>query len=358
MNIAFFISPHGFGHAARAAAIMVAVQKMSSCKFHLFTLVPEIFFTSSGVEVASYHSAMTDVGFVQPSPLKEDLPGTIERLQSFIPFKESTVQLLTEKVNELGCTLICCDIAPLGLAVAKHAGIRSVLIENFLWDWIYEEYLESEPRFKFYIDYFKKVFDDADFRIQLKPVGIASPHASLSVDLIARLPKSSRSDTRKLLNVAPDQKLVLITMGGIYGHDFDLSDLSRKQDINFIITGSPEEYRKENVYYLKNDSKIYNPDLIGACDLLIGKLGYSTVAEVYQAGTRFMYMHRPLYRESEVMKKFVQENLTSAEISSEMFSNGEWVKAVDDLLAQPGTEPRRSSGADDVARFILRQFDN
>jgi hypothetical protein len=38
LRIAFFISPHGFGHAARAAAIIEAVAtRLAPCHFEIFT---------------------------------------------------------------------------------------------------------------------------------------------------------------------------------------------------------------------------------------------------------------------------------------------------------------------------------
>ena len=46
MNLAFFVSAHGFGHAARASAIISALAKRqeNSCST-LFTSVPDWFFS-------------------------------------------------------------------------------------------------------------------------------------------------------------------------------------------------------------------------------------------------------------------------------------------------------------------------
>jgi hypothetical protein len=42
-HIAYFISPHGFGHASRAAAVMEALYKIeSSIRFEIFTTTPII----------------------------------------------------------------------------------------------------------------------------------------------------------------------------------------------------------------------------------------------------------------------------------------------------------------------------
>ena len=48
MRIAYFVTPHGFGHAARAAAVMVALQEIDpAIQFDIFTQVPRWFFQDS-----------------------------------------------------------------------------------------------------------------------------------------------------------------------------------------------------------------------------------------------------------------------------------------------------------------------
>src|SRR5512135_1927180 len=146
-RIAWFISPHGFGHAARAAAIIQAL-----CEAHpgigieIFTRVPEWFFGDSLTGSFRYHPLVTDVGLVQETSLKEDAARTLERLDRFFPFGTKLVERLARVVRRLECRCIVCDIAPLGIAVARRAGIPSVLVENFTWDWIYQAYLPDAPQ--------------------------------------------------------------------------------------------------------------------------------------------------------------------------------------------------------------------
>ena len=43
-------------------------------------------------------------------------------------------------LRELGAGLIVGDIPPLAFAVGAAAGIPSIAIGNFTWDWVYSEY--------------------------------------------------------------------------------------------------------------------------------------------------------------------------------------------------------------------------
>ena len=136
-RIAYFISPHGFGHAARAASVMEALAKIeSTLQFEIFTTVPDWFFSQSNSFAFQYHRLETDIGLVQKTPFQEDLPATVQKLKKFLPFNPTRIAAVAEKIRDLKCKLVICDIAPMGIRVAQKAGVPSVLVENVTWDWI------------------------------------------------------------------------------------------------------------------------------------------------------------------------------------------------------------------------------
>ena len=70
-RLAYFVSPHGFGHAARACAVMQAVRTAwPDVVFEVFTLVPEWFFAESLGSGFRHHLLRTDVGLVQRTTLR------------------------------------------------------------------------------------------------------------------------------------------------------------------------------------------------------------------------------------------------------------------------------------------------
>ncbi len=84
-RIAYFISPHGFGHAARASGVMAALHEIDpSITFEIFTTIPKWFFQDSISGPFTYHSLLTDIGVVQKTPLREDLPKTLQCLNQFL----------------------------------------------------------------------------------------------------------------------------------------------------------------------------------------------------------------------------------------------------------------------------------
>jgi UDP:flavonoid glycosyltransferase YjiC (YdhE family) len=353
-SIAYFISPHGFGHAARAAAVMSALRAQDSMlHFEIFTRVPRWFFQESVGEGFTYHALLTDIGLAQETALSENIPQTLKRLREFLPFDEALISNLAQRVARLKCKLALCDIAPLGIAVARAAAIPSVLIENFTWDWIYAGYARYDARFRKHIAYLRGVFKSADYHIQTEPV-CQYRASDLVTRPASREPRTSAKQIRARLGIPPRARVVLITMGGIPHQHVFLDRLAQIQSVHFIIPGNGcRADKRGNLILLPHRSEFYHPDLVNASNAIIGKAGYSTVAEAYHAGVPFGYISRARFREAATMAKFIHAEMGGFEISIADFESGRWVTQLDDLLALPRVTRCESNGADQTAQFIL-----
>ena len=108
---------------------------------------------------------------------------------------------------------------------------------------------------------------------------------------------------------------------------------------------------------LPHHSPIYHPDLVAAADLVVGKLGYSTVAESFAAGTRMLYVPRPTFRESAVLEAWVAARLPAEAMPFEALRAGRWVGRVAGLLARPRPVPRPSFlGVRHFERYPLEEL--
>lgn len=356
MNYAYFISPHGFGHAARACAVMEAVHaRQPASHFEIFTQVPQWFFSASLSAAFTYHDLLSDIGLTQLSPLAEDLPATLERLKAFLPFDPILVARLAEQVLRLNCAVVVCDIAPLGIAVAHAAHLPSILIENFTWDWIYEGYADEAPAFRPHIEYLREVFGHATQHVRAEPAGGEHP-ATLTVPPISRRPRTPPATIRQQLAIPEQAKIIFLTMGGIQGEFPFLEKLAAQDNIYFVIPGGSETYENRGALRLvPHHSTFFHPDLLHAADVVIGKLGYSTLAETYHAGLPYGYLTRPRFRESNALAVYVQQHFAHAEISHTEYDTGQWLTHLPSLLAQPRKIRIGANGAEAVAKFVSDQ---
>ncbi len=357
-HIGYFISPHGFGHAARAAGVMAALHEINpSIQFEIFTKVPQWFFQQSLSGSFTYHSVLTDIGLVQKTPLREDLPKTLQCLNEFLPFDHLQIKSLAKLVNKLKCQLIICDIAPMGIVVAKTADVPSVLIENFTWDWIYQGYTHNDFQLNQHIDYLHKIFESVDYNIQTEPI-CHYRTADLTTSPVCRKAKTSSLQIRQKLGIPDNVKMVFITMGGIPEQYTFLNQLTHQRNVYFVIPGNSQSKQLlDNLVLLPHHSDFFHPDLINACDAVIGKLGYSTLAETYHAGLPFGYITPPNFRESKILEAFIKKQMNGYSITEMQFQDGSWTSLLPDLLALPRIKRRNSNGATQVARFIYKVLD-
>ncbi len=334
---------------------MAALSLMApAIRFELFTTCPQWIFEESVGTNFGYHAVQTDIGLVQASPLREDLAATGLKLEQELPFNEARILGLVDHIKRLGCRLVICDIAPLGIAVARAAGIASVLLENFTWDWIYQGYLDAEPRLQSHIDYLAGVNRQADHHIQTRPVCRPSEKA-ICVNPISRKARCPRGQVRQRLGIPETAKMVLISMGGVPDRFDSLSMLPADLEYFVVVPGAGGmRISNPKIILLPTHWPFFHPDLILAADALVGKAGYSTVAEAYQGGIAFGYITRPAFPESAVLEDFITRYLPARSISAEAYHNGRWTEALPELLELDRTGPPDENGAEQAARHIYR----
>jgi len=354
-TIAWFISPHGFGHAARACAVIEALHiRRPEIGFHLYTSVPAWFFRDSLSAGFIHHPLVTDVGMVQRTPFQEDLPATLDRLARFYPCDERLVDDLARQVSTLNCRLLVCDIAPLGIAVGRRAGLATLLLENFTWDWVYAGYRDYEAALQPFCRYLGELFASADYHLQTRPV-CRPAHAAVTTGPISRRPRIDSVTLRRRLDIPPAARMVVVTLGGT-SELFSFSGFAAAgRDLFFVVPGAAETTSaRDRVILLATHSPFFHPDLIHAADAVIGKAGYSTLAEVYAAGVPFGYVKRAGFRESAILEDFVAAHMPSLEISEEMLASGLDAGSLEQLLALPRVRRKTASGANAAAAFICR----
>ncbi len=356
LRLGYCITAHGFGHAARSAAIMEALSRLAEVEFVVVGAVPAWFFAGSGIRLAALHPLQVDVGLVQATALQEEMGATLAALDRFYPLDAGFVGQVASLFA--GCRLLLSDIAPAGIMAAARAGVPSVLVENFTWDWIYEAYLDRWPGLAPHVRSLRAIYRQADFHLQTEPVCRLSD-CDLRVAPVSRAPRRPPAQVRRLLQVGPEQRMVLVTMGGVRGEPLDPAPMLARPDLVFVLPGSPVERPtvRENLRLLPLDSGIHHPDLIAAADVVVGKVGYSTLAEVHAAGVPFAYVCRPDFPESAHLASFIDRTMTGREISLTRFLDGAWVDDLDSLV-RPDSRGRRVNGAPEAARFLSRLLDS
>ena len=348
LELACFVSPHGFGHATRTIGLLQAVQRrVPRLRAAIFTTVRPSLFQSAGIEF-SHHRLCTDVGLVQHDAFTEDRRQTRARLADLLPFDHALLHRIAELCRS--ARLLICDISCLGIAVGQVAGIPSLLVENFTWDWIYSQ-MGPGSGLEPYIDLLADYYAKADFRIQTDPVCAPVP-CDLHCGPIARSRTMPAERIRAMVS-AGRRRIVLVSMGGVALDLPFLGDLQRHPECLFIVAGQQREgSAADNVMLLGPHSALQHPDLINAADLLVCKSGYSTIAECQQTATPLCCVAREQFAESRVVERYVREAMNGTVIDEECFFSGAWLADLEEMCGRTRT-PLPVNGADQAAEFLL-----
>lgn len=362
-SIAYFVSSHGFGHAARSAAIIDRLCALEpNLRVEVFTGTPDWFFEQSFGpslrlgERIHLRPWTTDVGLVQKTALAEDLQASAAQLGRWLPLSANAVAEAAEAVRRSAAQLVVCDISPLGLAVARHLHLPSVLVENFTWSWIYRGY--GAPELEPFVRHLDPLFHSPHLHLRTEPCCGPSQGDAEVLAPIARPSRRGRREVRGSLGLDGDAPLVLVTMGGV-PWAFDHLDrhlearADRLGDLHLVVAGGADRITRRGRHLLiPHRSELYHPDLVNAADAVVGKLGYSTVAEVAQAGARLGYIPRPRFPESPELESWVEKHLSCRRVEPDELVDGAWLDHLADLLRRP-RRPPLGGGGEQAARRIL-----
>jgi len=184
----------------------------------------------------------------------------------------------------------------------------------------------------------------------------------MTTDPISRQVRVPSLRVREELGVSPEKKIVLLTTGGVQEKYRFLKSLTSQPEVCFVVPGGSERpERHDNVILLPHHSDFFHPDLVNAADAVVGKAGYSTIAEVYQAGVPFGYVPRSNFRETAKLVAFIEKEMKGLCISIEDFQVGKWLREISQLLDLHRTQRHDRNGSHQAAAIIsdlLKQEQN
>ncbi len=289
MNIAFYITGHGFGHASRCCEIISALARtVEDIKFYLRTSVPAWFFDESFSSDVDFEceNAVIDVGVIQKDALRLDKRATLRR---FSVFWDNINELVENEVAFLSAkkiNLILSDIAPVAFLVAERLKIPSIAISNFIWSWIYSDYVKKYPEYFHLLKYLNEAYSKADLALRHPFHGDFSCFKRVEdIPIVARKSVKSREEIFLSLGIDESEKVVLMTFGGFSVKGFSLQNVSLPPPYRLLACVSSRKPLGENL-----DLSV--PDLMSVASVVVGKPGYGIVSECIAASVPFLYTSR------------------------------------------------------------------
>ncbi|KAI9226558.1 MAG: hypothetical protein DHS80DRAFT_18562 [Piptocephalis tieghemiana] len=369
-----YVSGHGFGHATRASALASALLEHGHI-LHIITQAPHFLFPSPS-ETCTYREDIVDPGVVQPLPYVIDADATFARLANFLRPDHVQEWLDREIALLRSCppAALLLDAPFLPALAAKALSIPTFLVSNFTFDAVYAHLIQDihdsslltqAPNL---VTQVTQAYRVSKGLLRL-PGHIPTPvPPTVDLPLISRLPQLSRSRVRAQLGLppGPSPRLLLVTFGGQRAGEEGWGALRVPQGWVALLCGvSPSSLPPSLPAGFKcADPKAYLPDLVGAADAVLGKLGFGTCAEVLACGTPLVYVRRPQFAEEEGLLRLLDGHAHPAiEMLREEFEDGLWDRAIRQALVKArgkddskGKIPKHEVGGEWTARAVLEEW--
>jgi len=307
------------------------------------TTAPAWLFALSADPRVEVQAFAADTGMVQVDSLRLDEEGTAREAARFYADFGRRVAEEAAYLRQLDATIVVGDIPPLAFAAAARAGVPSVAVGNFTWDWIYAAYPAFERQAPGVLDTIRQAYASATLALRLPLHGGFEPMAGVTRDipLIARRSVRHRHDVRDALGLPDDRPAVLASFGG-YGADLPVAQLLRSD--RFVLMAPAGDTPKGLRY----------ADLVAASDVVVSKPGYGIISECIANDTALLYTSRGRFIEYDVFVEGMPRMLRCRYLPQEDLFAGTWADAIDAVLAQPVPADRqRIDGARVAADAIV-----
>jgi len=357
--VVFYISGHGFGHASREIEIIHALAaRRPDWQIVLRTAVSPSLLERSLRVPFTLLAGVCDTGLVQRDSVTNDEEATTRDALAFYSTMDARVDEECVRLAAHDVQMIVGDIPPLAFEVATRLGVPSVAVANFTWDWIYEWHdgVRDAPGL---LNRIRRAYQQATLalRLPLSPPLDVFPRVE-SIPMVARALDRSRADTRRALGIADDRKVALLSFGGYGLQRLDVGALDCLDDWTVLLTDriASSVVPSPSVVFLPESllvSEFRYEDLVATSDVVVTKPGYGIISECATYGTAMLYTSRGVFREYDVLVAEMPRIVRSRYLSQDALFAGQWLEALEALVAQPPPPERvDATGAARAAEWI------
>ncbi|WP_024615538.1 glycosyltransferase [Clostridium sp. Ade.TY] len=308
-KIAFYISDHGFGHASRNIPIIrYILEERNDIRIYIKTGIKQgEFIKDSLMDLNRSNNVIfdlfnVDIGLVlKKNSLDIDVYKLNKKVTEYIDSWDDKRKKEKEFLIKNNINSVICDIVPWILKVTNELKIKSLLISNFTWVDIYEEYLNKEICNKF-----KECYELVDKTFLYDLYMDSMKKYITNYDEVGLICRKFNLEKVKEIKSKYKKPIVFVSIGRSVEVDkvIDVSSLN----YNFIVTEGIN-LKGDNVTYLPVSTNNTH-EYIKASDYVITKAGWGTVAECLIANKKIALLSRDgVAEDKNTIDKLVNRNL-------------------------------------------------
>ncbi|MCU0857788.1 MAG: hypothetical protein MUC65_05220 [Pontiellaceae bacterium] len=367
--IACYITAHGYGHGTRSCDVLRALNRICPEQPVIVTTdLPHAFLHSRLANCANltFRTGAFDVGLVQKDSLRSDLFQTLEKLNALYARETEWIEQERRFMEENDVAAVAADIPAIPLAAAQRSGIPDIAIGNFSWDWIYEAYVPENPRWKFFVEKFRSVYQQTGLLLRLP---FAPPMEQFPVRKDIPLLASPGTPCRETIwnlrfgirdsakSPSADKPWVLLSFTSL---DLSVQALEniRKLSCDYeFFCVQPLDFPGSCIHSLHRSQAGF-ADILASCDIVISKPGFGLVSECIANRKPLIYADRGDFAEYPYLVEGIERYLRNVHIPAEQLYAGDFSQCLEKINSAPEPDGRLSAGgAEMIVNELLAMTD-
>lgn len=345
------ISGHGFGHVAQTAPVLnILHQMLPQLRLTVRSAVPLTHLRSRIRAPFEHLPSEGDIGMVMSSALDINVGESRAAYRIFHANWAARIADEARLLRDLGADLVLSNVGYLPLAGAQRAGIPNAALCSLNWSDIYRHYCGDDAT----AAQIHACYASADAFLRAMP-GMAMETLPNAVPAapIATAGNNRRDELDHHLKLAKEQKLVLVSLGGIASR-LPIERWPRIDGVRWLVQQS---WRVEHPDAIVLESLPMNfSDLLASSDALLCKPGYGSFAEAACSGTPVLYVSRADWPEAPALTEWLQQHSLCREISRAALEQGNFAGELGEICNAPRPTPVIPAGAQQVANWLAERL--
>ncbi len=351
MNVAVYISGHGFGHLAQMAPVLNQVYTLRpDCKFLIRCALPEAEIRARLQFECELERTPVDVGVVQKTAIEEDREASIFGIRQWLLTIDDRINREIQLLRTFKAALVISDISPLAFPAARALEVPGLGLATLDWFTIYSHWLSAGDAV---LEKLNAAYSQCD--LLLTPPMAMDMHVfpnQQKIPLIAAFPSVEQCPFKRIRS-----KVALVVFGGSHQPAFDLQRLSVMDEWQFLIPNAPHD-APDNVTSIAFSADLMAVDLMPFVEVVVCKPGYGILAECWRTKTPMAWVERPDFPEYPMLKGWLENVLPSVSMTRKEFASSNWLHALEVADSQPKPFPDlEADGAEVAADIILSRLE-
>lgn len=350
-HLAVSISGHGFGHVAQTAPILNLLhERMPELRLTVRSVVPSGHLRSRIHAPFTHLSSEGDIGMVMSSALDVRAEDSRAAYRAFHADWDARVANEARLLRELRADMVFSNVGYLPLAGAQLADIPNAALCSLNWFDIYRHFAGDDALAK----QIYACYAHADAFLRATPgMKMETLPNLLPVAPIAAIGENKRDVLDRLLRLSKEEKLVLVSMGGIASR-LPIERWPRIDGVRWVVQDTWQVAHPDSI--VLESLPMSFSDLLASCDALLCKPGYGSFVEAACSGIPVLYVGRPGWPESPALVEWMHQHGACREVSRGQLESGDIANELSELWTLPQAARPIADGAAQAADWLMNKL--